>query len=324
MHVFGASIALFLCFFISETHAQFPGALPQAVVSLTSNPQYPGPFTETTVSLDDYSVNAVGAVITWYIDGKEQVESKNVRSITLTTGSVGKSTVVKVTLTRQNGGVLTASKTLTPTAVDILVEADTYTPTFYIGKALPSAEANVRAVALVHDGSSATPDSYTYLWSLDTNVLRGGAVRGAYTYDFTMPRYKNKILSVQVLNTRGEVVGKGSTILNPVDPELYFYEHSPLRGLSTKTLTAPYPLIGEETTIYGEPYFLHTGLDTNETTFDWRINGTKVNSDFGTPNAVSLKRVGENGEARVDASITTKKPIPQALSKGFDLFFNSL
>lgn len=321
------SLGFFWCVGVPLVHAQF--SLGSTVgnaetVLLTLNPQYPGPLTPVEISLDDYAVNAVGARISWFVDGVERTEDANRRSISLTTGSVGKKLAVKVVLTRANGSTLTTIKTIVPAAVDVILEANTYVPTFYKGRPLPSAESTVRAVALVHDGSGSGLESYTYTWSLDAVVLDGGPIRGGYVREFTMPRYDNKMLSVQVINSRGEAVGKGSILLEAIDPELHFYEHSPLRGLSQKVIASPYPLLGEETTIYGEPYYLNATLENQYVTFDWKIDGRKTNTDVLTPNAISLRRSGDSGEARVETSIVTKSQIPQVLSGGFNLFFNRL
>lgn len=61
-----------------------------------------------------------------------------------------------------------------------------------------------------------------------------------------MPLY-SKDLVVEVLNESGNTVSSQSMDLEAVQPELHFYEWSPLRGLYQRELSNPFALIGEET-----------------------------------------------------------------------------
>jgi hypothetical protein len=193
--------------------------------------------------------------------------------------------------------------------------------TFIEGRALPSVESVVRAVAVVQDGTKSLPGTYTYRWTEENTVLFGGPVKGKYAYLFTMPRYGSKRLSVEVMNATGITVGGGAIELKATTPELHFYEQSPLRGLSQKEVASPLPFIGNETTIHGEPYFLNASMSSNDGDFTWKINGLKTPTGEDTPNAITLGRVGDSGQSRVSFEIITKQQIPQLINGVFDLVF---
>ena len=138
---------------VSTSHAQsFLGQTDP--VQLIPNPEFPTPKSQITISLNDYSVETTGANITWYVNNIEDASFRNERSISITTGALGEKTTVRVVLTRSNAPALSSSITIVPTVVDIVLEANTYVPNFYKGRALPSTESRVRAIAVVHDNST--------------------------------------------------------------------------------------------------------------------------------------------------------------------------
>ena len=299
-------------------HAQSPLG-GGAGVHLVSSPHFPGANTSVEISLDDYQLNTAGASITWYVDSVEQTAFKDTRSITMKTGDLGKKSTVSVILSRVNAAPLTASLTLMATEVHIILETDTYVPNFYKGRALPSVESTVRAVAVVQDGTKSLPGTYTYRWTEENTVLFGGPVKGKYAYLFTMPRYGSKRLSVDVTDATGKSVGEGAIELRATQPELHFYEQSPLRGLSQKEVARPLPFIGEETTVYGEPYFLNASMRNEDATFNWKINSLKTAIGQDTPNAITLQRIGDRGQSQVSFEIITRQKIPQLINGVFDL-----
>lgn len=301
-------------------HAQSLGG-GSVGVTLTSNPEFPGANSPVEISLDDYQLNTVGATITWYVDSVEQTAFKNSRSMTLTTGALGKKSVVSVVLTRSDAPQLKASLTLVPTEVHIILEANTYVPDFYKGRALPSIGSQVRTIAIVEDGTRSAPNVYTYTWSEENTILFGGPVKGKNVYEFTMPRYGTKRLFVDVADATGNTIGRGAVSLVATDPEMHFYEQSPLRGLSQKVVSDPLPFIGEETTIYGEPYFISSQMNTGDASFTWKIDGVKTNQNSAVPNAITLQRVGDSGATRVSLDIITNRQIPDFIKGAFNIAF---
>ncbi len=290
-------------------------------INLVLNPQFPEPLEPVTLSLDDYSVETTGATIMWYVNGAEQRQFRNERAMTFTTPTLGKRSEVRVVLSRTNAPSLSHTRMITPTVADIILEANTYVPTFYKGRALPSGESTVRAIAVINDGSTLPDSAYTYKWSLDDSVFFGGPVKGKHIVSFIMPRYAGSILSVEVINTEGTTVAQKNIPLTIAVPEIHFYEFSPLRGLYTKEVPTPLTLIGDETTIYGEPYFMNTRMNANASDFTWKINGGNVSHDAGTPNAITLQKTGGAGSAQVEFTVVTKTQIPQFVEKYFNLVF---
>jgi hypothetical protein len=300
------------------------GQVPSFVgndISLKSLPEYPEQYSEVTITLDDYSVNTLGATIQWFVNGAEQKTLENERTIKITTRDLGTKEIVKVLLTRSGALPLSHSITITPSLVDIILESNTYIPTFYKGRALPSTESSVRAIALIHDGTEGSiKKEYTYKWSAGDTVLLGGPIKGKNVITYAVPLFGESELSVEIFDTKGNLVGGRGVAITPVEPRLYFYEYSSLRGLSERALTDPLTLIAEETTLYGVPYFMNTRMKTDEASFSWMIGGVPVSPDSSVPNSIVLKKDGA-GESAVSLKIVTDDPIPQFVMQGLRLIF---
>jgi hypothetical protein len=322
------SFFLFVLGGVFDTFFMTPSAAAQSFnlgggsLNLIVSPDSPKPYSPITVSIDDYSIDTLGSTITWYVDGEELANSKNERSVSLETGALGTPQEISVLITNPKSPAFSVRKMVTPIAIDIILESDTYTPYFYKGRALPSTEATVRAIAVVHDGTELPDTRYTYKWTLNDSVLYGGPVLGKNVASFTMPHYDGARLTVEVLNKDSEFVGKKSFTFGPTTPEMHFYENSVLRGLSQKETLGEYALTREETTIFAEPYFMNvSSIDTSLTDILWKINNEDAGASSETPNAITLKRIGEEGNAHVECSIVTKGKIPQYVGSSFQAYF---
>lgn len=289
-------------------------------IYISSDPPFPTPFTETTLSLDDYSQSSLGATITWYIDGVEQKNVRNEHSIQVESGDLGEKQVVTARLSRNGIAVASATYTIQPITITIILEANTYVPSFYKGRALPSADSVIRAIALVNDNSNTAQESYSYKWRLNETVFYDGPVKGRNTAVFSVPHFGDGKLSLEVYDTLGKVIGEEQVTIKTVQPIFHFYEESPLRGLSGKAITSTLPLIGDETTVRAEPYYLNTqSIVANVVDFVWKLNNKVVTTDVR--NAITLGRQGNAGNAQVTAEVSTKERVPQRIQDSFKVTF---
>lgn len=319
-------VGLFLCtafLFLSFFHTAIAQFMPNSTqtISLVPSPQFPPPLSTVEVSLDSYSINTTGSRIIWFVDGVEMTENANARSISVATGPIGTKTSVRAVVQLGGASSLSTSLTIVPTEVDIILETDTYVPSFYKGRALPSSGVLVRAIAVLHTRESVDPSTYTYTWSYNGSVLFGGPIRGKQVAEFTMPQYESDRLMVLVTNGKGEAVGRKVVVLSPADPELHFYEESPLRGMSRKAIRGDLLLIGDETTIRGEPYFMDMSPQDRSTTFEWSMDGSTIQNDSAIPNAITLRRTGGGGSAFLGLRILTGDTVPQYVEDGFTITF---
>lgn len=157
--------------------------------------------------------------------------------------------------------------------VEIIVEADTYVPSFYKGRAEPTSGNLVRATAIP---LSADPVNFSYRWKLNGQPL----LSSGQSVTFPAPIGDNFMLEVTVLNNGVFWSEKGETMALS-NPEVVFYEENTLRGLGTIAIKGDFSLIGTEASITAEPFFVGRGNQNNlqgnwsvdnqvVTTNDWR------------------------------------------------------
>ncbi len=299
-------------------------AIPNATESvfLTTATAHIKPNSTIELELNAYTINMAGATVRWYINNIEVVGSRNDRSLSLTTGDLGTTQVVKAVISRPQGPSVTASYTVTPTVVDIILEANTYTPPFYEGRALPSDRSTVRAIAVPHTGKVLNPATLSYDWRLGGDLIGGGAALGKQMVEFVMPRFHNQNISVTVHDSQGRLLASERLVLNATNPELLFYEYNPLRGLGHRALTNGSVLIGEEITVEAAPYHIDADLMRSGTTYRWRVDGQTVNNPNNPPFQIVLSKQGEVGSARIGLELTTGRTIPQQVRGDFGLNFS--
>jgi hypothetical protein len=311
LSLFVQTFVLCVVFLSIATHAHAQVINTGAGISISASPSFPKPNTPVTLKLIDYSTNTVGAGVEWYVNGVRNESMQNERTIVVESGAIGEKKDVEVRVTPSGGIPMSARYTITSTVIDVIVEAETYTPSFYKGRALPSPESTLRAIAVIHDGSSRTPQDYAYKWELDGNIIETGALTGKNVMTIPTRRFQTGNLRLEVFDRSGVSVGATSVKIGITQPQMHLYEFSPLRGLSQRVVKSPATIIGEETTLYAEPYFMNIQSIATDTNFEWLLNKTVVTQNVTTPNTIVLRRVGEGGQADVVVSAFSKSKLPQ-------------
>lgn len=156
-------------------------------------------------------------------------------------------------------------------AVDLVVEANTYKPSFYRGRALPTMGNPVRLVAVPLGRS---PSEFTYQWSVDGDALPSTGPVATFSELFKeQPR-----VSVNVIDSNGALFARAEEVVKISRPEVIFYEQNVLRGHGSRAIRDTHTLVGNEGVIRAEPYFvgLQTSIDSYRAT--WKINDRVVNS----------------------------------------------
>ncbi|MCB9818844.1 hypothetical protein H6788_01555 [Candidatus Nomurabacteria bacterium] len=151
--------------------------------------------------------------------------------------------------------------------VEIIIEADTYIPSFYRGRAEPTSGNSVRATAIPLE---ADPSSLTYRWRVNGQPISGDG----QTITFPAPIGDNFTLEVTVLKNGTFWSEKGESIALST-PEVLFYEENALRGIGTIAIKNDFSLIGAEASVTAEPFFVGNGSQNN-LRGNWKIDDTAI------------------------------------------------
>ena len=110
-------------------------------VSFSSSPEVPGAFTDTTITVSSYLTNVSRAYFIWKKDGTTVLSTTGANTYTFTTGDIGHPTTINVMMLLTTGETIQKTLVFNPSEVDLVWEgADSYTPPFYRGRALPASE----------------------------------------------------------------------------------------------------------------------------------------------------------------------------------------
>lgn len=266
--------AAFLLVFLPvfPTKAQVNSSLTGSNPTITLSPEFPNPGEGVTASVDDYSLGSAGNAITWSIDGSVRTDDNNKRSISFTAPAAGESLRVSANLSGSAGN-FNASRTITPYHIDVIIEPQTYTPSFYKGAALPIFGSQVLLTALLHTQNGPVDSSqFTYRWRVGTKVLNSGPVRGGFQTYFTIPQGRNHTISVDIQNNSGAIIARRTINMPVSEIDVQFYEYDGLYGLHHKALISGQPFVGNNINIQAVPYYLDNLRSLDEYNMEWRIN----------------------------------------------------
>jgi hypothetical protein len=298
--------------------ALIPGVAFAAVDLITfhTNPKTPGPHQQVSISIQSYAVDLDSAMLSWYVDKKVVASGIGVKSIQAETKELGETVAVNVVITTGDNGRHDKELLLRPAEIDLLWEADTYTPPFYKGKALPTHKSLVKLTAIPRfNTTTSDPRSYSYTWTANRSQGIGSGL-SKYTTAVRMGYAGTPVpITVEVINPEqsGEK-GEAAQTIMATDPLLLFYEDAPLLGIRfDHALLGSVLTHGTQFTLRAAPYFFSTeDMGTSNMIYTWQQDGQKVplGSD---PNVLVLSKQGTGEQSStLQLSVQNKKRILQS------------
>lgn len=315
-----AALVLFFFGFLGTpfVSAQITSASFQSQLQIVTDPLYPSPLSAVNVNLNDYALAGAGGTIIWTVDGVRRNDLENKRSFTLTTGPVGVPVVLEATIVPSAGPRVSARNTITPVYLDLIIEAQTRVPGFYVGRALPSIGSAVNVTALIN-GTAVSPQDLIFKWQLNDTVLLGGPVRGQNQVSITMPQ-GGATLGVVVERGSGGVVASKNIFLSNADQAVRFYEVNSLYGMS-KRPPERLALIGNSTTVRAEPFHLDIRTYNNPDIATWSSTALMLTQGTNPYEATIVRRGGETGFGSVGFHVRNENQILQGGQAGLQVNF---
>lgn len=224
-----------------------------------------------------------------------------------------------------------SSQNLSSSDVSINIEwqsLDSYTPTFYGGRALPGEEAYMKALAIVDANSVAgaiNTNSLYYSWKYNDYYVYAYSGTGIKTIYFTLDKLQpNNTLELSVYSDSSQTTLLGKKIIEirptPVLPILYRKYDNNIITFSNAVNKKYQDLevnSGDSFNIVAEPYFFSAknNIDpilsyswTADGIFNGNIGSNIYNYFSGSVNNLNLKitngqKILQNGEALVNFSV---------------------
>ncbi len=295
-------------------------------IYINVEPKFPGPNTDVTFSLEAYGTDLSKADIVWKVNGVITEKGRAKEKIVVTTGAIGKKTIVEISILPINGVPVEKVFTLYPQALDVIWEARTYTPPFYKGKAFlsPEEEVIVAAIPDFRDGNGKfmQPGTVTYKWRNE-----GEIVSDAVGYGKNFFRARGGIL-LKPFNILVEASGDdGAKAKNYLDipfilPSILLYENNPAYGiLFNRSIGSKVATAQIENSFVAMPYFFGTDDKDFKLTYEWFINDQKVFSSKERPGITLRNATKESGTSRIFLRVGHKESFLQEATKSLELDF---
>ena len=301
-----------------------------ADVAVEFSPSAPGPGQSVVATATSFSVDLNSADIAWFVNGKMKKTGAALTSFSFTTGALNQTTVIDVVVTATNGQTIKKTFSVKPADVDLIWQASSYTPPFYLGKALFSHEERLEFVAIPHiigsNGAEISASQLVYKWTKNGTVVGDFSGLGKNTYTMIGSIISVPIdMQVEVTTTDGVSVADAETTVAPIAPQIVFYQKDPLNGIQFQNaLSGSFALTTKEIDILAVPFFFaKDDMGAGNLQYAWNINGYSVDNDLSKTNRVFRPQSGVSGTSNISLSITNTNKILQMADGSFNLTFNT-
>lgn len=297
-------------------------------VKIKTLPLYPEANQKVTATIVSNLLDISRTNIFWYIDNKLVSSGFGVNKIEFSTKDAGKSTVIDVVLKTRDGSRIDKRLIITPAELDIIWEAESYTPPFYKGKALLSPKTTQKIIAIpnfvTNSGRKIPANELIYTWREDGRIIKDKSGYGKNVIYLEAPEmFWEKKISVEVSSFGKSINAYKSITPKVTPPTVILYEDNPIQGIwYSRAIKKTLDLTGKELVLKAEPYFFsNNDIAVNNLRYDWSLNKNPV---IGEKNKLILRQEGPEGSALIGINVKNTNKLSQSAKESFLLNFRNL
>lgn len=288
--------------------AQSAGGQPDPVQYIVA-PDTPSPASTVNIEVQGVGNFLGDSSITWSVNGAVAQSGTGDTTFTFTTGALGHTSVVHLTIDSPTQGTITHTFTFSPSVVNLVWEADTTVPPLFAGKALYSAGAPLSVIAfptVILSGQRASAGSLSYQWTIDGTPDTADSGLGKNRISFTGNGLNDSEEAAVDVYFGATKVGHGDITIPAVQPGILLYDKDPLRGVVwDKTLPAQgIALNTPEITVAAQPYyFSQAALAAQQLTWSWTLNDNPIEGPDSNEGVLTLRQTG-SGAGSADLAVS--------------------
>jgi hypothetical protein len=318
-------LVFFSISYISKAQESISNSISSIDLNISPSDPRAGESVVLTLSSDSLDLNS--SKIVWYVDNVLKKESVG-KSITIKTKNNGGKTTIKAVVETSDGIMKETSTDIIPAGVDLVIEPMSYVMPFYKGKPFFTKESTVKIIAMpdiIVNGVRVPAKSLNFKWSKDDNILGSNSGKGlnSIVVNSSIP-VNDIVVGVEVSDDLGNVLAQTSKKVTLNDPQILFYEDSPLYGVLYNKVVNNYSLgTREELKIVAKPFSFSFLKDApEEAGFAWYANGNSIAS-VGKTNEIILRQTtsGAKATASISLDVNNKNKISQFANNGFNVEF---
>ncbi len=306
-------ISLLLCALLFALPASAQYSTQDAPVSFILTPSYPRPYQQVTVSPRSSLIDLSASSVTISANGVVIQKGTGTQPASVTVGGSGDVTKITVSVLGPDGRTYTATSSVRPADVALVVEPDTTSHPLYKGLPLVASAGVVRLVAVPDLRTTARvamdPTKLVYQWKLGSQVLTSASGIGRSVLVATAPiRYRDAVITLTVTSPDSSVVAEAKTTITPVDPITRIYPYDPLLGPDyDHALTSAFSLSGTEASFRVVPYYFSA-----PPTIEWSVGGRAQ----GAQQDITVRSTGSGaGSATLEVRAKTTENLQSASSR---------
>lgn len=278
-------------------------------------PSYPKANQDVSINLTLYTADLNTADITWYKNRQMVLSGKGETRYSFKTGTAGEQDDIEIRIRLIDGTSFSKSFSLTPADVELVWEATSYVPPFYAGKALHPRQGILKIVAVpefIKNGRIIPASQLVYNWS---NNGTGYPEKSGYGKNVLIllgsAVGRSEKISVLVTDPVSKLTAQSFLDINPVDPEILFYENNAYYGhIFDYAIPQNFQLKSEEINLLAAPYYFSKeasgGLEYN-----WSLNGSSVSDLKDSRMAIFRKPEDKTGQSSISLQISNIKKVLQ-------------
>ncbi len=302
-------------------------AASESSIFINLAPPYPAPYENVSVALNSYTYSLDSVLISWSENGKVIASGTGKKSFSATAPAAGSGMEITATIYLSDGAVEKII-TIRPSVMELLWQAnDSHVPPFYRGKALPTADSEVKVVAMPEIRTSnglTDPNNMTYAWKKDytNNVDGSGYGKNFFLYVNDYLEDSNTI-SVTASTTDQQYSNRASIDIGTAEPKILFYKNdSALGTLWDMALGDTHKIEGPEV-LRAVPYFISPEeIRTPSLIWNWSINDSPVILPSLQKNLMPLKaEESRHGTSKLRLNIENQDKIFQTVDKEINIEF---
>lgn len=316
-------LTLYLLFIFFIPQGVF--ALGSEDISVTIQPEFPEANQEVNLTIESSSFDLNRSEISWYKNNKIEMGGLDKKQFIFETGILGTSDVITIKIKTNNGDSLNKDIRITPAEVSLFIEADSFTPPFYKGKALNTFQSSFKIIAIPEfvgsNKKNLNPEDLIYTWKQDYKILGSLSGVGKNTLTFEKEKLpKDMTITLEVQSQDHKISAKKSIFVKNYSPKIVFYKKDPLLGIVfNKALSNKTNLSEQEITVVAQPFFFSKEDINKNLSFKWFVNNKLINN-FGSEIVLRQEDNSSGGSANLKLNIQNNNKIMQSARNS--LFIN--
>lgn len=326
--IFSITLSLFLIFAFNKADAQSTNINNiRDLAEIILTPASPGANENVSLKIESFSFDLNSSEIIWAVNGVIKDKGFGKKVFSFKTGSIGSVSLIKAVIKTKEGETVEKTLVVRPAGVDIIWEADSYTPPFYKGKALYGYQNLVTVIALPNiinsNGVKINPENLIYKWTKDGKVLGGVSGYGKSKFSFSKSILSRPDeIEVEVTSSDKKIKASGNITIEPIEPKVVIYENNPLYGIIyEKAISGEFKLNGNEITLITTPYFFGKNDVGQKIIHDWKMNGRSINNKQDEIQATFRNSENVRGSTKISVDLQNEGKELQSARTDFLLNF---